>query len=291
MVEPVLKFVRSECTELTPTLDSNLVRSCLNLFESLGLSVPSDNRKIFNALIFSVTWTVAGAINEASRQKFDQFFRKLLSEKFPAYDKPPLTHMLHDQQYDVAENKWKPWSDYISTAPIPANMKYEEIVVPTIDTVRYSYLFRKLLTNDKHVLVVGPTGTGKSLYIKNSLSQLDKDKFVSILISFSAQTSAKQTQDILEGKFDKRRKGVYGPPTGKRAVVFVDDVSMPAKEQYGAQPPIELLRQFLDHGGWYNLKENTFQDIVDVQLIGAMGPAGGGRNTVTSRVRPSFSSQ
>lgn len=79
-------------------------------------------------------------------------------------------------------------------------------------------------------------------------------------------------------------KGHWGPEDNKnKLVVFIDDVNMPQKEEYGAQPPIELLRMWCDYGYWYDLEEREKKYLHDMILVATMGPPSGGRNSVTRR--------
>jgi dynein heavy chain len=79
------------------------------------------------------------------------------------------------------------------------------------------------------------------------------------------------------------------PPPGKRLAIFVDDINMPAVEKYGAQPPIELLRQYVDYKGVYDRKALAWKDISESVLVVAAAPPGGGRSNLTPRFTRHFS--
>ena len=69
----------------------------------------------------------------------------------------------------------------------------------------------------------------------------------------------------------------YGAAPGKRVAVFVDDINMPALEEWGAAPPIELLRLLVDKWGFYSRDEWDWKGVQDSTLVAACAPPGGGR--------------
>ncbi|XP_078466584.1 dynein axonemal heavy chain 12 [Lampetra planeri] len=303
LVAPSLRMVRKQCKELVQTSDGNLVVSLTRLFEMLLcglLGQESDSKNvrvwIMASFAFSLVWSVGASCDSDGRVKFDSFLRELLMGKSKDHPLPPTVGkwecpleergLVYDYMYELkGRGHWVHWNELIKNPHLgDKGTKVQDIIVPTIDTARYTYLMDLCIQHSRPLLFVGPTGTGKSVYIKNKLmNNLDKERYLPFFVNFSAQTSANQTQNIIMSKLDKRRKGVFGPPMGKRSVIFVDDMNMPALEKFGAQPPIELLRQFFDHGNWYDLKDTSKIRLEDLQLLAAMGPPGGGRNAVTAR--------
>lgn len=252
---------------------------------------------------------MGGTLMVGYREWFSTLFRALTEPEFPdeirtrfglseATTNPrkpfitllPSTGLVYDYKYiKEGKGRWRPWVEDLHDVPaIPHDMPVNQIIVSTVETVRYFTLFEYLICHHKPVLLVGPTGTGKSVYIMEFLLKRNNPQlFKPLFVTFSAQTTANQTQDMIMSKMDKRRKGVYGAPPGKHWVIFVDDLSMPSKEEYGAQPPIELLRQWLDHSIWYDRKEIAPMSLVDIQLVCAMGPPSSGKD-VTARFKRHF---
>eukprot|EP00026_Physarum_polycephalum_P000043 Phypoly_transcript_00043.p1 GENE.Phypoly_transcript_00043~~Phypoly_transcript_00043.p1 ORF type:complete len:2765 (+),score=358.08 Phypoly_transcript_00043:606-8297(+) len=304
-----IAFIRRECKETVPTTDSNLAKSLMNILDCLvapyvsdpeesqttnaegAMSLPQSYPPIATILepcfLFALVWSVGASVDHEGRMKFDAFLRNCMDSSQAAYP-PPAGGLVYDYCFDTPSGSWRGWMETVPPYVPDLSLPFSQLIVPTMDSVRYQFVLNLLMRNGKNVLCVGPTGTGKTVSIMDTLLNSMPAKYSSVVLSFSAQTSANQTQDILDSRIEKRRKGVFGPPLGRKLVVFVDDLNMPKKEKYGAQPPVELLRQWMDHDGWYDRKSMQFKKVVDVQFVCAMGPPGGGRNPITPRFTRHF---
>ena len=62
-------------------------------------------------------------------------------------------------------------------------------------TLRHTFIAAIFFLPDSPILFIGPTGTGKSVYVQQKLMNgLPQDKYIPTFVNFSAQTSANQTQ-------------------------------------------------------------------------------------------------
>ena len=316
-------------------LNAERIDPCDSVKTSLsGVQVKDRVHWVECQFLFALVWAIGSTLTSASREKFDVFLRGLIAgengDEATADSRRKLASMfprkgsvfgfVYDKQGQGqgAKFSWVSWESKVDARfEIEKGSKFSSIVVPTDHTVQHLYLLEKLLRHKRNVLFVGSTGTGKSVYVNSMLRQLERGssgsgagsalgsggngadaKYSSILLAFSAQTSANTTQDIIDSKLAKVRKGVFGPAAGRggmaapfyrrHAFIFVDDLNMPQKEEYGAQPPLELLRQGLADGGWYDRSDNAFRSMRNVSMVAAMVPPGGGRNSITSRLTRHF---
>ncbi|XP_057662093.1 dynein axonemal heavy chain 7 isoform X2 [Diorhabda carinulata] len=312
IIPPSLMFIRKNCIQFCNPGEISLVLNMINIFQMHMDDAVTENPKREDqvkyldiwtqvALIQSGVWGIASILDQDSRDKFDEFYRELWrgeNEKWPypaCLEKLevsiPAEGIIFDYSYSYKmKGNWKFWPAVVKTERVDECKNIMQALIPTVDTARYMLLVDMHIRYGKPCLLIGPTGTGKSFYITDVLlNRLNKEKYEPAFITFTVQITCNQTQELVISKLNKRKRGHYGPPKGKTTILFIDDVNMPAKEGYGAQPPLELLRQYFDHKNWYDLKTTEPLYLHDLMFLGAMGLVGGSRQDIYPRFLRHFS--
>lgn len=285
----------------------NVVQSLLDLYSAIltgqevklmadpvGETVLSPEDAIFRErnemcnqlFVFCFVWSVGGNVDLNTQDAFDNFCREI----FEGFVRLPNQGTMYDFFVDFNSRSFVTWESKVPEFKYNAAKPFFDILVPTVDTVRYSYIAKNLIRYQKPILFSGQTGVGKSVIMADCLNMNKTDlKLALIIFQFSAQTSSERTQELVESKLKQKRKNILGAPPDRSVVLFIDDLNMPALEVFGASPPIELLRQIMGNGGFYDRKVAGFWKYVqDVTVVAACGPPEGGRNPVTARLTRMF---
>ncbi|RKO93650.1 dynein heavy chain and region D6 of dynein motor-domain-containing protein [Blyttiomyces helicus] len=285
---PTTLNFRASCQELVPVPEICAIHSLCTLFDSVATienGVDPEDQDSYNRLIelwflFSIIWSIGGSLTDESRKKFDMFLREI-DGQFPSKD------TVYEYYVDKQNKNWAPWEDKLPSGwRYASNAPYYKIFVPTVDTLRNEFVVRSLISKKHPVLMVGDVGTGKTSLIQNVL--FGQDTTSVLLINVSAQTSSASIQSILESKVEKRTKNIFVPIGGKPLISFIDDFNMPMRDTFGSQPPLEMIRHWMDYGFCYDRQKQTVKYISDILVVAAMGPPGGGRSMLSPRTQARF---
>ena len=87
----------------------------------------------------------------------------------------------YEYKFDPEQLKWVPWVDMVPEYEHKLGVKFHEVLVPTVDTVRNTWLLELMVKIKRPVVFVGEMGMSKTAAIQNFLQGLDPDATVSFV--------------------------------------------------------------------------------------------------------------
>jgi len=131
-------------------------------------------------------WSIGAGLLEEGRVKFDTYVKKLSGltqnngegASAKQGEIPINLPTLYEYMFDQQKLSWVPWSDMIPDYVHKPEMKFNEILVPTVDTVRNTWLLQLMIRVRRPVVLVGETGTSKTATTQSFLRGLDPEAYV-----------------------------------------------------------------------------------------------------------------
>lgn len=256
--------------------------------EASKTQVPAEHLE--RLFVFSVMWSIGSLLELDERKKLQVFMMEKCAElKFPPLD-PNSVDTIYEYFVNEA-GQWAHWKDRVPSwiYPQDSTPEFSSIIIPTVDNVRTEFLMETVIKQNKSILLIGEPGTAKTVTMRKYLAKLNPDTHLYKNLSFSSATTPMIFQRTVESYLDKRMGSTYGPPAGKKMILFIDDINMPEINEWGDQVTGELVRQLMENSGFYSLdRPGDWTGIVDLQYLAAMMHPGGGRNDIPSRLKRQF---
>ncbi|OXB61088.1 hypothetical protein ASZ78_013651 [Callipepla squamata] len=285
-----LEKLKSGFKKITPIPEITVIQMILYLLECLLTphTVPPDSpRELYELyFVFACTWAFGGAMFQDQLMDYRVEFSKWWVKEFKAV-KFPAQGTIFDYYIDPETKKFMPWTDKVPTFKLDPEVPLQASMVHTTETVRIRYFMDLLMEKQRPLMLVGNTGTGKTVLMWDKLQALSTEEYLVQSVPFNFYTTSAMLQAILEKPLEKKSGRNYGPPGTKRLIYFIDDLNMPEVDKYGTVAPHTLIRQHMDHGHWYDRNKLTLKDIHNCQYVACMNPTAGSF-TIDSRLQRHF---
>lgn len=122
---------------ITPRTNLNLIEQLTRLIDSQlpepDQNPPEEFDRLEKFFIFCLMWSLGGCLLEPDRDIFSEFVKNLSGVILP-------NNTLYDEFFDIKKDSMMKWDAMVTEYVPPVSKKFAQILVPTVDTVRYSWL-------------------------------------------------------------------------------------------------------------------------------------------------------
>ncbi|KAL6782194.1 hypothetical protein ACKKBF_B39410 [Auxenochlorella protothecoides x Auxenochlorella symbiontica] len=295
-VEKTIEFCAKNLRYVTPMSPANQVQTLCKLLDaSLPSSEEDPSRfRVEAHFVMACIWAFGGALSCDGAVDSQAAFSKWWRGEFKSVALP-AEGTVFDYYMDNVSGQMVPWTQRIPASmpgpPLTARDAIQVVQTPefveTVDTVRLRWLTETLVKAGHAVLLVGPAGTGKSAVMARALESMDGQGVMVNRLPLNSCHDGPSLQTILERPLEKKAGMRYGPRGSKRLIYWLDNVNMPIVDKYETQSALELIRQSIDYGGWYDKARIAAKEIMHTGYVACMDPAAGS-GCITPRLQRHF---
>jgi dynein heavy chain len=157
-------------TFITPRTNLNCIVQLCDLVDSMlppadaTQPPPEDADALDMFFVFCITWSLGACLVESERETFSDFVWGLSQNMRAA-------GTLYDNFFDFDKNQFSKWDVHVQDYVHPIDRNFASILVPTVDTVRYSWLqmqfmsVKTAMNSKRPVLFCGESGTAKTVTV------------------------------------------------------------------------------------------------------------------------------
>lgn len=114
---------------------------------------------------FSFIWGFGASYKTSAIRFIDNIMRDIFGKLHI-----PMAETVFEYYYNEKEQQFKHWSRIVPAYTYDPKLPFFSIMVPTVETVRYTTILEMLVGIGKPIFFTGSTGVGKSIIVQNYIS-------------------------------------------------------------------------------------------------------------------------
>lgn len=111
---------------------------------------------ICQSFMFSYLWSLGSNLIDSSQNKFENLVSNQFENQSEVTISPGIK--LFDVYLNTVNKTFENWNSIVPKFVYNSNTPYFELLVPTVDSIRYAYVMQRLVQMNQPVMLTGTTG-------------------------------------------------------------------------------------------------------------------------------------